>query len=63
MIAAQSTPLAQAWCVLSLLHGRIQAPMERVPQDGHGLHARIFPAACSLRSRTSKAPSSYKAGR
>ncbi len=55
MIAAQSTPLAQAWCVLPLLHGRIQAHIEGVPQAGHGLRARIFPAERSQPSRTSKA--------
>ena len=34
--------LAQGWCALSLLHGRIEAHIERALQAGHGLSAREF---------------------
>ncbi|RFU82568.1 MarR family transcriptional regulator [Streptomyces triticagri] len=36
------TALAQGWCALSLLHGRIEAHIERALQSGHGLSAREF---------------------
>lgn len=34
--------LAAGWCALSLLHGRIEAHVERALQDGHGLSVREF---------------------
>jgi DNA-binding MarR family transcriptional regulator len=36
------TALAQSWCALSLLHGRIEARIERALQDGHALSAREY---------------------
>ncbi|WP_037909224.1 MarR family winged helix-turn-helix transcriptional regulator [Actinacidiphila yeochonensis] len=36
------TALADSWCALSLLHGRIEARIERALQDGHGLSVREF---------------------
>jgi DNA-binding MarR family transcriptional regulator len=36
------TALAQGWCALSLLHGRIEAHVERALQAGHGLSAREY---------------------
>ncbi|NJP47282.1 MarR family winged helix-turn-helix transcriptional regulator [Actinacidiphila epipremni] len=36
------TALAAGWCALSLLHGRIEAHLERALQDGHGLSVREF---------------------
>ena len=36
------TALAQGWCALSLLHGRIEARIERALQAGHGLSVREF---------------------
>ena len=36
------TALAQGWCALSLLHGRIEAHIERVLQSGHGLSVREY---------------------
>ncbi|MFT4113636.1 MarR family winged helix-turn-helix transcriptional regulator [Silvibacterium sp.] len=41
-IATPSTPLAQGWCVLSLLHDRIQAHIERELQARHDLSVREF---------------------
>jgi DNA-binding MarR family transcriptional regulator len=41
-ISPLSTPLAQGWCVLSLLHERIQAHIERILQDKHDLSVREF---------------------
>ncbi|MFE0042288.1 MarR family winged helix-turn-helix transcriptional regulator [Streptomyces albireticuli] len=34
--------LAQGWCALSALHGRIEAHIERALQTGHGLSVREF---------------------
>ncbi|MDX6743853.1 MarR family winged helix-turn-helix transcriptional regulator [Actinocorallia sp. A-T 12471] len=34
--------LAQGWCALSLLHGRIEAHIERALEAGHGLSVREF---------------------
>ncbi|WP_189780902.1 MarR family winged helix-turn-helix transcriptional regulator [Streptomyces capitiformicae] len=34
--------LAQGWCALSLLHGRIEARIERALQSGHGLSVREY---------------------
>ncbi|MGP4111554.1 MarR family winged helix-turn-helix transcriptional regulator [Streptomyces sp. 4N509B] len=34
--------LAQGWCALSLLHGRIEAHLERVLQAGHELSVREY---------------------
>ncbi|TVL92356.1 MarR family winged helix-turn-helix transcriptional regulator [Streptomyces sp. SAJ15] len=34
--------LAQGWCALSSLHGRIESHVERALQAGHGLSAREF---------------------
>ncbi|MBB5119806.1 MarR family transcriptional regulator [Streptomyces eurocidicus] len=34
--------LAQGWCALSALHGRIEAHIERALQSGHGLSVREF---------------------
>ncbi|MEV0096800.1 MarR family transcriptional regulator [Streptomyces sp. NPDC050738] len=36
------TALAQGWCALSLLHGRIESRIERALQAGHGLSAREY---------------------
>lgn len=36
------TAIAQSWCALSLLHGRIEARIERALQAGHGLSAREY---------------------
>lgn len=36
------TALADSWCALSLLHGRIEAHIERALQSGHGLSVREF---------------------
>lgn len=34
--------LAQGWCALSRLHGRIEARIERALQSGHGLSVREY---------------------
>ncbi|SEG81789.1 transcriptional regulator [Actinacidiphila yanglinensis] len=36
------TALADSWCALSLLHGRIEAHIERALQSGHGVSVREF---------------------
>jgi DNA-binding MarR family transcriptional regulator len=36
------TALAQGWCALSLLHGRIEAHIERALQSAHGLSVREY---------------------
>ncbi|MYT20128.1 MarR family transcriptional regulator [Streptomyces sp. SID7760] len=36
------TGLAQGWCALSLLHGRIESHIERALQAGHGLSVREY---------------------
>ncbi|MFJ6722804.1 MarR family winged helix-turn-helix transcriptional regulator [Streptomyces sp. NPDC091259] len=36
------TALAQGWCALSLLHGRIEAHIERSLQSAHGLSVREY---------------------
>ncbi|MFF7812562.1 MarR family winged helix-turn-helix transcriptional regulator [Streptomyces sp. NPDC007945] len=36
------TGLAQRWCALSLLHGRIESHIERALEAGHGLSAREY---------------------
>lgn len=36
------TAIAQSWCALSLLHGKIEARIERALQSGHGLSAREY---------------------
>lgn len=36
------TALAQSWCALSLLHGRIETHIERALQAGHRLSVREF---------------------
>ncbi|MFI7320413.1 MarR family winged helix-turn-helix transcriptional regulator [Streptomyces venezuelae] len=36
------TALAQSWCALSLLHGRIEAHVERALQAKHGLSVREY---------------------
>ncbi|MEU0130298.1 MULTISPECIES: MarR family transcriptional regulator [unclassified Streptomyces] len=36
------TALAQSWCALSLLHGKIEARIERALQSRHDLSAREF---------------------
>ncbi|GGX82105.1 MarR family winged helix-turn-helix transcriptional regulator [Streptomyces minutiscleroticus] len=36
------TALAQGWCALSLLHGRIEAHIERALQTRHGLSVREY---------------------
>ncbi len=36
------TALAQGWCALSLLHGRIEARIERALQARHGLSVREY---------------------
>ncbi|MFH8440549.1 MarR family winged helix-turn-helix transcriptional regulator [Streptomyces sp. NPDC018026] len=40
--APELTALAQGWCALSLLHGRIEAHLERALQAGHGLSVREY---------------------
>jgi len=37
------TALAQGWCALSLLHGKIEAHIERALQSKHGLSVREYP--------------------
>ncbi|WP_418958027.1 MarR family winged helix-turn-helix transcriptional regulator [Streptomyces tritici] len=36
------TALAQGWCALSLLHGRIESHIERALEAGHGLSLREY---------------------
>ncbi|MET9530130.1 MULTISPECIES: MarR family transcriptional regulator [unclassified Streptomyces] len=36
------TALAQGWCALSLLHGHIEAHVEKALQRGHGLSVREY---------------------
>src|ERR1700759_5316330 len=36
------TALAQSWCALSLLHGRIEGRVERALQSAHGLSVREY---------------------
>ncbi|MET8498692.1 MarR family winged helix-turn-helix transcriptional regulator [Streptomyces microflavus] len=36
------TALAQGWCALSLLHGKIESRIEQSLQAGHGLSAREY---------------------
>ncbi|MFK4069494.1 MarR family winged helix-turn-helix transcriptional regulator [Streptomyces sp. NPDC029674] len=36
------TALAQSWCALSLLHGKIEAHVERALQGKHGLSVREY---------------------
>ncbi|MCF2126864.1 MarR family transcriptional regulator [Strepomyces sp. STD 3.1] len=36
------TALSQGWCALSLLHGRIEAHIERALQAGHDLSVREY---------------------
>ncbi|MDX6328653.1 MAG: hypothetical protein QOI83_1036 [Streptomycetaceae bacterium] len=36
------TALSHGWCALSLLHGRIEAHVERALQAGHGLSVREY---------------------
>ncbi|MFF8432750.1 MarR family winged helix-turn-helix transcriptional regulator [Streptomyces bacillaris] len=36
------TALSQRWCALSLLHGKIEARVERALQSGHGLSVREY---------------------
>ncbi len=36
------TAIAQSWCALSLLHGKIEARIERALQAYHGLSAREY---------------------
>ncbi|MFF9351887.1 MarR family winged helix-turn-helix transcriptional regulator [Streptomyces sp. NPDC014734] len=36
------TALAQGWCALSLLHGRIESRLERALQAGHDLSVREY---------------------
>ncbi|MFF3323265.1 MarR family winged helix-turn-helix transcriptional regulator [Streptomyces sp. NPDC002889] len=36
------TALSQGWCALSLLHGKIEAHIERALETGHGLSAREY---------------------
>jgi DNA-binding MarR family transcriptional regulator len=36
------TALADSWCALSVLHGRIEAHLERALQTGHGLSVREY---------------------
>ncbi|MFF2849967.1 MarR family winged helix-turn-helix transcriptional regulator [Streptomyces sp. NPDC058001] len=36
------TALAQGWCALSSLHGRIETHIERALQSGHGLSVREY---------------------
>lgn len=40
------TALSQSWCALSLLHGKIEARIERALQTGHGLSVREY--SCSM---------------
>jgi DNA-binding MarR family transcriptional regulator len=40
--APAPTSLAQGWCALSLLHGRIEAHIERALQAGHDLSVREY---------------------
>ncbi|MET8571520.1 MarR family transcriptional regulator [Streptomyces sp. NPDC004783] len=40
--APSLTALAQGWCALSLLHGRIEAHIERALQAEHGLSVREY---------------------
>jgi DNA-binding MarR family transcriptional regulator len=40
--APASAELSQGWCALSLLHGRIEAHIERALQAGHELSVREF---------------------
>jgi DNA-binding MarR family transcriptional regulator len=40
--SAATAGLAQGWCALSLLHGRIEAHIERALQAGHDLSVREF---------------------
>lgn len=42
MSATDSAPLAQGWCALSLLHGRIEAHIERALQARHDLSVREY---------------------
>ncbi|HZG06502.1 MAG TPA: MarR family transcriptional regulator [Streptomyces sp.] len=44
MTATDTAPtgLAQGWCALSLLHGRIEAHIERALQAEHGLSVREY---------------------
>lgn len=37
-----TTALAQSWCALSVLHGRIEAHLERALQPAHGLSVREY---------------------
>lgn len=41
-IAPALTALAQGWCALSLLHGKIESHLERALQAGHGLSVREY---------------------
>ncbi|MEU8757799.1 MarR family transcriptional regulator [Streptomyces sp. NPDC048659] len=36
------TALSQGWCALSLLHGRIEAHIEKALETGHGLSVREY---------------------
>lgn len=45
------TALAQGWCALSLLHGTIEAHVEKALQDGHGLSVREFSVLATLSDR------------
>lgn len=45
------TALSQGWCALSLLHGRIEAHIERALQTGHDLSVREY--SCSTSSAAS----------
>ncbi|RVU18846.1 MarR family transcriptional regulator [Streptomyces antnestii] len=40
--APSLTALAQGWCALSLLHGKIESHLERALQAGHGLSVREY---------------------
>ncbi|AJE84063.1 MarR family transcriptional regulator [Streptomyces albus] len=42
------TALAQGWCALSLLHGRIEAHIEKALQSRHGLSVREYSLLNSL---------------
>lgn len=42
MLSPQPTPLAQGWCILSVLHERIQSHIERALQAQHDLSVREF---------------------
>ncbi|QFZ21099.1 MarR family winged helix-turn-helix transcriptional regulator [Saccharothrix syringae] len=42
MTAPAMTALANGWCALSVLHGRIETRVERALQAGHDLSAREF---------------------